>query len=140
MNSVQTVPRIDWHLIGSGHRISANKRILVWHKKDNLPVPAVVLYSETDPRGDLYTEDAGRKLDWRDYCHWVYLTTPKASSADKGLWLYARRDGEAWVEVFRGEPHETNAAAAVETALRAVGMEVVERRTGHPPPNRNEVL
>ena len=140
MNRVNTVPRIDWHLIGGGHQISANKAILVWNKKTQGVEEAVVLHSETDPRGDLYTGDAGRKLDWRDYCHWVYRTPPKASSADKGLWLYARRDGEAWVEVFCGEPHEGNAAAAVETALRAVGMEVVQTRTGHPPKNRPEVL
>jgi hypothetical protein len=140
LSHVKTTPRTEWALIGGGQQISANKIILVWNKKTQHVEEAVILHSETDSRGDLYTEDAGQKLDWRDYCHWCYRAAPTASSADKGLWVYARRDGEAWVKVFEGEPHETNQAAAVEAALSAVGLETVRLKTGHPPSDRKEVL
>jgi hypothetical protein len=134
-------PRMEWALIGDAHAISANKVILVWQKRTDRVIEAVVLHSEDDERGDLYTEDAGTKLDWDDYCHYCYKTPPKASSADKELAVYARSRASVcgqvvvtpWKLVWRGQPHETNKAIAVEDALRAAGCEVTQTKTGHPP-------
>ena len=61
-----------------------------------------------------------------------HLSPPK----HPGVGLKVRRANAVGDRIFI----EGNAAAAVETALRAVGMEVVQTRTGHPPKNRPEVL
>ena len=127
-------PRTEWALIGTGLQISANKAIMVWHKKTQLPTLAVVRDDPgDDPRGQLWTEDCTKQLNWADYCHYCYVGCPRESSADKGLFVYARMPGEPWGLVFTGEPFETVSADAAASALRTAGLEVVTNRTGHAP-------
>lgn len=134
-NSVKP-PRVEWAVIGDGLGIAANKTILVWTKKTGEVVAAVVLPSATDERGDLYTEDAGTRLNWADYGHYCYKTPPKSSSADKGVFVYAadpKGSVLAWQLVWRGQSHERESAEAVETAAKNLGLLTRTNYTGHAP-------
>lgn len=137
---MNTTPRVEWALIGDGLQIRANKMLLVWSKKTQLPTLAAVSdrphdNPDGDPRGGLMTEDFGKRLNWDDYCHYSYVAAPVASSADKELAVYARTHGEPWRKLWAGPPHETVTADAISLSLRKAGHEVTTTRTGHPPRN-----
>jgi hypothetical protein len=131
-------PKAEWALIGDGLHIAANKALLVWNKKTQLPELATVDYSEpegtNDPRGDLWTEDRGKRLNWDHYCHFCYIGCPKASSADKGVTVFVKNPYSGrWDIMAILESHQIDQAHHAAAHLRELGHQASVTTTGHPP-------
>jgi hypothetical protein len=75
-NIISETPRIQWKPIGDAQEISANKQIVLWHKKDLRLVVGFVDLSDDDDRGNLMDEDGVVRLKWEDYTHWCYVCRP----------------------------------------------------------------